>query len=182
MTVKELKDRVSTLINTLEDKAQDIAIITAKSGLSVVKERSIEDGIFKDGKSGNYVKYSQKQVPTFFFKGKELNKKGTDYIKENKTGTWQGFSEAQGRKKKDDNINLSYSNRMWTSLEIVKTGIFNDYAIASIGTTDAEVEKYIVFLVEKYGNYIRPTEKEIQDLINDATQELVNYIIQILFR
>jgi hypothetical protein len=180
MTVKDLKNRVDTVINGLEEKALEIAAIMAISGLSVVKNRSINDGIFIDGEDGNFGQYSTVELPSFFFIGKELNKAGTDYLKSHQTVTWSDFKEAQGRG--SENVNLSYSNRMWTSLAIVKQGVFDGIAKSAIGTTDAEVEKYLPYLVKRYGNFITPTDAEKEELIKDATEELIRHIKSILFR
>lgn len=181
MTVKELTNRVNNVIANIEQKSQEIAIMTAISGLSIVKDRSINKGIFVDGIEGNYKDYSTTPVPTFFFYGKELNQKGTKFIKDNKLGTWQEFSEAQGRKKPDNHINLSYSNRMWTSLAVIKTGEINGVIMAAIGTTDQNVETYLFRLVDKYGNFLKPTDDETYNLIIDATNEMITYLKQELF-
>jgi hypothetical protein len=174
MKIEEYRANLQKVIQGLEKEAERVSIAMAQSSLSIVKERSIREGIFVDGIDGNTQEYSTNPIPTFFFAGKERNARGKKYIKDNKLGTWQGFRVAQGLP--SDKVNLSYTNRHWASMAIQQTGILSGIAFAKIGTIDPEVIKYAKYLRSRYGNYLRPTDSEKKDILNDGAKELTSYI------
>ncbi|WP_223673190.1 hypothetical protein, partial [Proteus terrae] len=73
----------------------------AQTGLTLVKERSIQEGITVEG---SFAEYSDKPVYKSSFKKKALNSAGSAYASLGGKGTWGGFREAQGRK--SDHVNL----------------------------------------------------------------------------
>jgi hypothetical protein len=61
-------------------------------------------------------------------------------------------------------------------MAIQQTGILSGIAFAKIGTIDPEVIKYAKYLRSRYGNYLRPTDSEKKDILNDGAKELTSYI------
>lgn len=171
MTAKDYRKQLQAFIDDLPKIAENLCIQQAQSGLTIVKDRSTRNGIFLDSADGDYVDYSTRKVNTQKFVGKERNSKGGEFIKKNRVGTWHEFRKAQGLQ--SEKVNLSYTSRMWSSMGIVRTARLENGVMTVIGTTDAEVEKYLPDLVKRYGNFINPTEEEAEQLQEDTTAELL---------
>lgn len=151
--------------------SEEIAVST----LSMVKNRSIEEGISVDGKEGDKKDYSTKDVYTSSFKKKALNNAGRSYISANKKGTWGGFRQAQGLR--SGKVNLSYTNRMWTSIQVIGGSPVSEGKYQSIiGSLDDETRSKISQNVKRYGSFLTPTEDEIllaQDVVRAKLIEIV---------
>jgi len=179
MTLQEHMQKLESFRLKLRAKAPEIVLKQAITGVSKVKNRSIEDGIFKDGKDGTYAKYSDKEIPTWFFFSKALNNSGRRYVKQNKYGTWHDFRKAQGLE--SDNVNLAYSNRMWTAYRPTeqveyKPNIFRVIVDAS----DSEERKKMMYNKARYGAFYKPTQEEISELTMIAQNEIRTLVIQTL--
>lgn len=180
MTLEENIGRLKSLQSKVKDILPVLTLQGAQTGVSIVKDRSIEEGIYKDGLDDNYVAYSANLIPTWFFKGKERNQAGRKYIQENPLGNWKGFRNAQGLD--SDNVNLSYTNRMWTSygsqIKVVQygPGVFR----AIVDASDDEERKKMAYNVERYGNFMVPTEDERLRIAQDQKDELDSLIAQLL--
>src|SRR5438094_533750 len=111
MSTTEYQQRIAAMRAKLEAQAPGISLRMAQTGLSLVKERSIRDGITVDGA---YAEYSDNPVYKSSFKKKALNAAGNAYATSGGKGTWGDFRAAQGRKA--DHVNAFYTGRMWTSL------------------------------------------------------------------
>ena len=172
MTVTQYRKSLEEFILELPKIAENLCVIQAQTGLTIVKDRSTRNGIYLDSMDGDYVDYSNNKIATKKFIGKERNSKGNEYIKNNRFGTWHDFRKAQGLQ--SDKVNLSYTNRMWSSMGIVRIANTNGVIMCTIGSTDSEVDKYLPDLVKRYGNFINPTEEEARDLQKDTTVELLN--------
>lgn len=171
MTSTEYRANLQQFISELPQIAETLCIQQALSGLTIVKDRSTRKGIFVDSANGDYAEYSTNKISTKKFIGKERNGKGTDYINKNPRGTWHDFRKAQGLQ--SEKVNLSYTNRMWSSVGIVRTVRIGGGTMTIIGTTDSKVDEYLPDLVRRYGNFINPTEDEKFDLEKDTTSELL---------
>lgn len=171
MTIEQARDRVKALIQKLPEIAERVCVGQAQSGLSIVKNRSIKDGIFVNSEEGNFADYSKSKIPTSNFVGKERNQGGRDFIKNNPLGTWHDFRKAQGLN--SEKVNASYSNRMWTSLAITQTARTRNGALVVVSTTDPNVRERLYKLFERYGNFLNPTEEEAKDLREDGLKQLM---------
>lgn len=144
---------------------------TALTGLSIVKDRSINEGILVDSKPGNKADYSTNKVGTWRFKGKERNAAGKRYIATNPLGTWGEFRKAQGLP--SDNVNLFYTGDLWRS--IVVTNLRREGARVSVTIASTESGQKLQDVVKRYGIFFVPTPAEQQqltrDLINDLTRK-----------
>lgn len=175
MNLTEYRKKLQAVIRDLPLEAERVCIAQAVSGLSVVKNRSINKGIFINSEDGQYADYSTVDIPSFFFLGKQRNQAGAEHIKKNTLTTWHEFRKAQGLT--SEKVNLSYTNRMWTSLGIIRTAQLNEGGfMVVIGSTDGKVDEYLPYLRKRYGNFINPTETEAEELKRDAVTELLNFI------
>lgn len=161
MTISEHREKLKAARQQILEQAPRVAEEMAVSALSIVKRRSIENGIYLDGKEGDYAEYSTNEYSTSLLKGKELNASGRAYIDANKVGNWKGFRQAQGLK--SERVNLAYSNRMWTGLQVIKTEQVSESLFrATVGAVGEEVKKVVSDNVDRYGRFFDPTEDEME--------------------
>lgn len=171
MTVTEAANRLKSLIGELPEIAERICIAQAQNGLTIVKNRSIADGIFVDSQEGNFAEYSKNKMSTSKFKGKERNQAGAKYISDNPLGTWHEFRKAQGLQ--SEKVNASYTNRTWTSLAITQTVRTQNGVLVVVSTTDPEVKQRLFELSQRYGNFLNPTAPESVDLKQDSFKDFL---------
>lgn len=166
-----LKKAKQQIVEALPAIADEIAV----SSLSVVKDRSTNEGILIDGKPGTKQQYSTNPIPTSYFTGKELNNAGRAYIKANKTGTWGKFRKAQGRS--DDAVNLGYTMRMWTGIQVIRTNQVGTGKYESVvGAADQETRDKVAANVKRYGMFLDPTPDEQQLAQEKAKERLLSII------
>lgn len=175
-TVEEHIARLQRYRNAIRAEAPRLALTQAITCISLVRNRSIEEGIFVNGEKGNTTDYSNNLIPTFFFLGKERNKAGVDYIKKHRSGNWKGFRDAQGLP--TDKVNLAYTNRMWSALGPVNQMEYkpNVFRIVT-GISDREAADTYKYNRKRYGNFDRPTEEETAQARLDTVAE-INAIIR----
>lgn len=174
MTAKEYTNRIRSLISDLPEIAERLCVLQAQSGLAIVKNRSINEGIFIDSQEGATTDYSKNKIATSNFKGKERNSSGTEFIKQNRLGTWHEFRKAQGLS--SEKINLSYSNRTWTSIDIVKVARSESGVLVTVSTKDPSAKELLLELSNRYGNFINPTNSEAMELKTDTAKEFLTEI------
>lgn len=165
----KLRNAKARLIAALPVIAEELATST----LSVVKDRSVNDGIEVDGAKKTY---TTNQVYTSGFKKKTLNNAGKSYIAANLKGNWHGLRQAQGLRSQP--VNLSYSNRMWTGIQVLQTSITAEgKASTIIGAADEETQAKLEGNISRYGDFLEPTpeELELQELVQ---KDMINDIIQ----
>lgn len=102
--------------------------------------------------------YSQNFIPTFLFEGKELNAGGAAYIAAHKLGNWGGFRAAQGLR--SDVVNLTYSGRMFQSLQVQILPATGFVYQAQIVASDVESAKKLRYNQQRYGDFLAPTSAE----------------------
>lgn len=170
---KHLEEAKRKLLAELPRISEEIAVST----LSIVKDRSINEGIIVQGKPGTEKQYSTNPIPTSLFKGKKLNAGGDAYIVANKMGTWHGFRKAQGLSSEE--VNLSYTNRMWTGIQVIQTNV-TEYGKAEsiVGAVDDETKKKLEGNIARYGMFLDPTADELS-IAQDVARERINEIIRI---
>ena len=173
MKTTEYRRKLQKLIEDLPIEAERLCIEQAQSGLTIVKGRSTSKGIYVDSLDGNYAEYSTNPIPSWFFNGKQRNQAGSEFIKKNRITTWHQFRQAQGLT--SEKVNLSYTNRMWTSISIVRTAQIDGGVMVVIGSTDDRVQRYLPFLAKRYGNFINPTASEKADLQMDTIRGILFY-------
>lgn len=166
MSAADYQILIADAVRRLKDGAADIALRMAQTGLSLVKERSIRDGISVDGA---YADYSTKEVYKSSFKKKELNASGKKYASSGGKGTWGEFRVAQGRS--GANVNGFYSGRMWTSLRTISQSQNGYVYSVLVGQTDQDAARVMAGMLKRYGNFLKFTDAERQLLNDDAADE-----------
>jgi hypothetical protein len=175
MSTSEYQQRISEMVGALKQQAPAIALRMGQTGLSLVKERSIRDGIQVDGV---YQEYSDTKIPKKFFKGKALNAAGDAYSSSGGKGTYEEFKRVQGRGSK--HVNAFYSGRMWTALRIVsQTQNGYRYSVL-VGMTDPAELEVLVKNLTKYGNFLTLTKAEEETILRDAQDDVQAIVNQYL--
>lgn len=151
--LQDLKNILVSIINAVPDVMPQVATsmsLTAKS----VAERTIKDKGFGQ-------LYSDTKVPAWFMKGKELNKRGLNYIltlEKNATEdepaltNWGEFRQAQGLQTAF--VDLSYSNKMWAGMfpQDVQQDLYT--YIAPLGNNTREGQDKMNWNFERYGDFL----------------------------
>ena len=171
MTLGEYRAKIRGLINALPTESSIIFEQNANDLIASIENRSINDGIEVAGAKQNY---STNQVNTQRFKGKELNQKGRSYIASNRLGTWADFRKAQGLQA--ENVNLAYSNKMWSSLRLGDISNNNGRISGQIVFSDSEGAKKFEQNIKRYGNFFSPNSSEKSDFKDNVTSDLVKVI------
>lgn len=148
----------------MEREAGRIAVGIAQIGLSLTVLSIQRDGL--PGKP----RYSTKLIPTFYFRGKELNQAGRTYIKKQKLGTWGGFRQAQGLPSAV--VNITYSGRTLRSLQPVLVSSGAGKASAKLVSSTDENQRILGYLVEKYGDFLEPQPAVVGEARLYATKEV----------
>lgn len=176
MNVDNYREGLRMAKQQILDNLPQIADEIAVSTLSVVKDRSINEGIIIKGQEGTQPNYSTNTFYTSSLKGKELNSGGRAYVAANKKGNWAGFRAAQGLPA--DKVNLSYTNRMWTGIQVIRT-VNNGYGkyLSVVGAVDSETQKIVAGNVQRYGMFLDPTPEETQ-IAQEVAKERLMQIIQ----
>lgn len=176
MNLKDYRKHLQTTKRRILDELPKIADEIAVSTLSLVKDRSINEGIIIEGKEGTKKEYSDNKIPTKFFKGKELNGRGSAYITANALGTWGAFRRAQGLP--SDKVNLGYTMRMWTNIQVIRAISNGEGKITIVvGGSDTETREKITQNVERYGMFFDPTPDELA-LAQDVARDRINKLIK----
>ncbi len=173
MSTTEAQRQISQMIAALKAEAPNIALRMAQSGLTLVKERSIRDGITANGA---FAEYSTKPVYKSSFKTKARNGAGSAYAGSGGTGNWGEFRGAQGLK--SDRVNAFYSGRMWTSLRVIaQTQNGYRYSVLT-GPSDAEATDVLLGNLKRYGNFLTLTAVEVRQIQEDASEDVRDIVNQ----
>ena len=142
-------------------------------------ERTVKDKGFGE-------EYSTTKVPAWFMKGKELNKRGANYItglekrasKEDKLAlsNWGDFRQAQGLQ--INYVDLTYSGEMWRGLFPQDVQIEGFSYIAPLGSTTVAGQKKLNWQYERYGNFFAKvlTGDNLDAMYKVAFDELVRLL------
>lgn len=171
--IKQLKAFRDAIPEVMPQVATSVSM-SAKA----LAERTIKD-------KGFGFMYSQVDVPAWFFKGKELNKRGLAYIEsleknaddENPALTnWGEFRSSQGLQSKF--VDLTYSGKMFASMypQDVQIDLFK--YVAPLGSTNKEGRDKMNYNYERYGDFIGEALKgDNEDILyNVAYDELVRLL------
>lgn len=154
----DFKNRTKQIREALAERLPAIAETLAISAKAMAERRMKSQGFG--------ILYSQNPVPAWFFRGKELNQRGTTFlntgkVKGKKTGkpkpleetTWGEFRTAQGLQSAF--VDLSYSNKMWANMAPVEVQERGPVVIAYLGATNKEAQNKMNWNRDRYGDFIR---------------------------
>ena len=142
-------------------------------------ERTVKDKGFGEA-------YSTSEVPAWFFKGKELNKRGAAFVanlekqaaEKNKLAlsNWGEFRQAQGLQ--INYVDLTYSGEMWRGLFPQDVQVEDFRYIAPLGSTTVAGQKKLNWQYERYGNFFAKvlTGDNLDAMYKVAFDELVRLL------
>jgi hypothetical protein len=196
--VNELKQRLNDIREAIEAKLPDIAATLTLSAKALAERRIKEQGFGFE--------YSNVLVPAWFLFGKELNGAGTTFLenhgvntstgaqgegkkkrrkkkgdpdpgKFNKFTNWGEFREAQGLQ--DEYVDLSYSNKMWANMQVVKIEQSNGIVRALLGATNTESQNKMNWNRERYGDFIDKglTDEDLDKTLPQVVLDELNNIL-----
>jgi hypothetical protein len=174
MDLKAFTQGLRNAITELKAEAPKLVRVAAMDSVATVERRIKEKGFGKE--------YSKKGVPAFFFHGKELNSKGKRFLEDDNyfsdkddLVTWAEFRSFQGLQ--SDHVDLSYTNRMWTGISVLGvTEVSPGTYQAQVGGTDKEVDDKIRWNMERYGDFLQPTETEQSELLEDTKMAILDIL------
>lgn len=166
-----LQDTIAATKAALTVAAPDIVRKQAQTVLALVTRR-----IQNEGLAG--ANYTGKLVPRFFFKAKAFNAGGRAYAAEKKKGSYPGFKAALGLK--SDVVTLTFTGRMFRSLQTVYTGFSGSIYTAAIVASDQESADKVRFNMDRYGDFLEPESDEAAE-VAEVGREALGRIIQQYF-
>jgi hypothetical protein len=171
MSLDEFIAKMKSDIEILTRAAPSMSNEIAESSLTMIKDRSINEGINIDGNANEKAEYSTRPTRTDKFRKNILNKAGDSYIQANLMGTWHGFRKAQGLS--SAKVNLSYTNDMWSKIQVLSTNETSPgKAETTVGTYDAETWKKMQSNEFRFGEFLVPLPEEVQ-LAEEVLQEKI---------
>lgn len=176
--LEELIKRLKAVRDAIPELMPSVATSVSMSAKAIAERIIKEKGFGKN--------YSATEIPAFFFKGKELNKRGLNYIQklekqadeENSAMlNWGEFRAAQGLQSKF--VDLTYSGKMWSSMfpQDVEVDLFR--YVAPLGSTNKEGQNKMNWNFERYGDFVYMTLQgdDTEDILyNIAYDELVRLL------
>jgi len=153
--VPTLQEAVAACRAALLAEAPRIVQVQAQTVLALVTLR-----IQSDGLAG--ANYTGKLVPRFFFKKKAFNAGGRAYAAEKKKGSYPGFKAALGLK--SDVVTLTFTGRMFRSLQTMYTGFSGTIYTAAIVASDQESADKVRFNMDHYGDFLAPESDEAAEV------------------
>lgn len=161
MTLDDFIAKLDNDISLIERASESMSNEIAESLLTLIKDRSINEGININGDPGAKATYSTRQIKTDKFSKKVLNSGGRSYLAANIMGTWREFREAQGLP--GNPVTLSYTNEMWSKIQVLttsKTGYGK--AQTTIGTYDKETYEKMEQNEWQFGPFMQPLPEEVE--------------------
>jgi len=179
MNIQEFNNAVNGFMSDLTSQAPIINAGITRSGLSLIHDRILNEGI--EGKS-----YSTNLLPAYFFTGKSISAGGEAKVKaKNKANKYKGVSYEEFRTANNlqtNHVDLRLSGDMWRDMDVLEsTGTLRVTTIAgsknSITYKDGQKTGDVVgYLAERYGDFLTPTPQEKTILDNSLDDELQNII------
>ncbi len=164
----------------------------ALDATALIKDRIVNTGI--DAKGNSLGKYSEHELPAFFFKDKALNGGGVKLYddvtsgKKKKGVVKKGISYKEWREanqRPTDHVTLSFSGTTMKDIGVVKSIQAGTKVITSVGSkntktrengdsTETIVDEY---LGPKYGNFLEPNQHELdimENILINNIEKLLN--------
>lgn len=158
----------------------------AKNAYALVRDRVINEG--KKGDGSSLGKYSDTELPLFFYKGKSLNAGGDKAIekakKEGRGLSYEDFREANNRP--TDHVTTNFSGQTWKDIGVVKQEVQGGIIITTVGAKNTiartsgnktiETDTILSGLRDRYGDLLSVNETEEKLLANTYDTELQKLI------
>lgn len=197
-SLEDLKQRLQAIRAEFQRQLPEIATTVALAGKAVA-ERNIKE-------KGFGATYSANKYPAFFLYGKELNGSGTTFLKNHGVDTatgkqgegktkrrkkgeagpkekfdtltnWSEFRQAQGLQ--NAHVDLSYTNKMFANMQVVKVDEEGTIARAWLGATNTEAQNKMNWNFERYGDFIgKAIDPEARKAINEFVINKLKQIVK----
>lgn len=188
MTPSEFSHSLNKLSEVLIQELPAINEKIALNTYAMMKNRVINEGTIGEGKSLG--KYSNNELPAFFFKDKAANSKGEAfYLKAKKEG--KGISYEEWRKENNrptDHVTLSFTGTTLNDFGVVKSLVQGKKIVTTVGAKNTKVRANGKttsdiggYLKEQYGDFLQPNKSEVM-LIEKSLDTQVNQIIKNYFK
>lgn len=176
--INEFKERMRRLQEELRNQLPDIATTLTLSGKALA-ERRIKD-------KGFGAVYSTNKIPSWFLRGKQLNKSGDaflDLVDDKAEGltNWGEFRAAQGLQ--TAHTDLSYSNKMWANMQPMEVQVQGDIYRAPLGATNREAQDKMNWNRDRYQDFVGKalTPEDFNTLGEVVISEVIRALQQIKF-
>lgn len=147
-SLKELIENLKAIEQELPEVLRQSATIMAHDGKALA-ERLIKD----KGFGAIYKTYS---LPAWYYEGKEINRKGWDYIQDmydkDEGFAWKDLRKAEGLQ--INFVDLSHTARMWTGMRPDAVKEEGGKYFCMMGHNDNEGKKKMNWNFERYGDFI----------------------------
>jgi hypothetical protein len=175
MSTPEYQRKIMNMITTLKAEAPNIALRMGQTGLSMMKEDSIRDGITVDG---SFAAYTTNPVYKSSMKKKARNAAGGAYASSGGKGNWGEFRAAQGLK--SDHVNLFYSGQMWSALRIIAQSQNGYRYSVLIGASNGDAARVLLANLERYGNFLKLSDEKKRLITSDAAADVTDIVKRFL--
>ncbi len=179
ISLTELGNKLQRAGEAIRADAPRLIRQQAQTGLSLLEERSIQEGIEVNGSKQQY---SNKPVYRSGFAAAARNGAGRAWTsdKSNKKGTWGEFREAQGLD--SSAVNLFYTGRMWTSIHVTDGPQEGNTVSAYVAPSDRESALKLIGNLKRYGPFMDLREGEVQQLQADLRDDITDYFKTLMNR
>lgn len=198
LNADEFNDRVKQLLQAANIEFPAINARVARTALSLVRNRIINEG--KNGKGQSFGKYSTNPLPTFFFTGKGLSagadqKLEADLKRQRKAGVknpgvsyeaWRDMNNLQ-----TNHVDLKFSGDTLKDIDVIETRTEGSIVTTVVASKDSitrtngkktiSTGTIMDHLAERYGDFLEVTDQETVDLIevfDEEVQQLVDSIFE----
>lgn len=170
-TLALLISRLDNLEKDLQQKAPSIILGAGRSFLVAKKLQIANSGVGR---------YSSKKYHPSALKGRELSSAGKTFI-ENKISrkektNWSELRRAEGLQVSF--VDLYYSGQMMNSTIAQKANQASFTYFITIGARNKKAQEKLNYNYERYGNFLKPTQAQFEEMKKDVNRRVLNIIIQ----
>ena len=180
MNIQEFNNHVNSFLAEVRSEAPVINARIAQSGLSLIHDRILNEGI--DGRG-----YSTNPLPMFYFTGKSISAGGDAKVKaKNKANKYKGISYTEFRDANNlqtNHVDLRLSGDMWRDMAVLESRASGLRVTTEVGSKNSITYKdgqttgqVTDYNAKRYGDFLTPTNQEEQILNNALDQELQDLI------
>lgn len=170
--IRQLIENLKKIQDGLQQVLLDSASIIAHDALGLAEQSILEKGFGEQ--------YSDKAIPSYFLKGKEINAGGLSYLQKVEddpevVANWKGFRKAQGLQ--TGFVDLSYSRTMWQGLRPDEPQNEGSRYFCNIGHNNVEGQKKMNWNFARYGDFIGKGLKGQEDILQEVAEENVRMLL-----
>lgn len=175
-SIDDLINDLNRVEARLRELLPDVAIVLTLSA-KAISERTIKD-------KGFGRKYSETTYPAWFLHGKELNKKGEQFIKEKEKKkeltNWKALRIAQGLQV--DHVDYTYTGSTFRNMGPAPVEVRDAVFSAPLAATNVEAQNKMNWGRDRYGDFIgaalTPEDfKNLQQIVINEIMKVLNEVL-----